>query len=102
MNVRSDGDEATIWDIRVFASSSDGTFTLHPRRTSKALLGVALETARTTLATEFDLLLEEDDSGGPPTDESSRAYFVYRRLGSNPGEPSTTADSTQRLKNLGD
>ncbi len=79
MNVRSNGDEATIWDIRVFASSGDGTFTLHHENIQE--LGVALETVRTTLATEFDLLHEEDDSGGLPTDESSRAYFVYRRLG---------------------
>jgi hypothetical protein len=42
-------------------------------------LGVALDTVRATLAADFELLLEEDDSGEKPTDESSRAYFVYRR-----------------------
>ena len=79
MDVRSDGDELTLWDIRVFASAGDGTFTLHQENIRE--LGVALETVRTTLATDFDLLHEEDDSGNPPTDESSRAYFVYRRQG---------------------
>ncbi len=79
MDVRSDGDELTLWDIRVFASAGDGTFTLHQENIRE--LGVALETVRATLATDFDLLHEEDDSGNPPTDESSRAYFVYRRQG---------------------
>lgn len=79
MDVRSDGHEVTIWDIRVFASAGDGTFTLHQENIRE--LGVALETVRTTLAADFELLHEEDDSGDPPTDESSRAYFVYRRLG---------------------
>ena len=77
MDVRSDGDELTLWDIRVFAAAGDGTFTLHQENIRE--LGVALETVRTTLATDFDLLHEEDDSGNPPTDESSRAYFVHRR-----------------------
>ncbi|MHB8827354.1 MAG: class I SAM-dependent DNA methyltransferase [Acidimicrobiales bacterium] len=79
MDVRSDGGELTVWDIRVFASAGDGKFTLHQENIRE--LGVALETVRATLATYFDLLHEEDDSGDPPTDESSRAYFVYRRQG---------------------
>lgn len=78
MDVTSDGDEVTNWNIRVFAPAGDGMFTLH--RENIRELGVALDTVRTTLATDFDLLREEDDSGVPPTDESSRAYFVYRRL----------------------
>ncbi len=79
MDVRSDGDEVANWDIRVFAPAGDGMFTLH--RENIRELGVALDTVRTTLATDFDLLHEEDDSGVPPTDESSRAHFVYRRRG---------------------
>lgn len=79
MDVRSDGDEVTNWDIRVFASAGNGMFTLHQENIRE--LGVALETVRATLATDFDLLHEEDDSGDPSTDESSRAYFVYRRQG---------------------
>jgi len=78
MDVQSGGDELTVWDIRVFAPAGDGTFTLHQESIRE--LSVALETVRTTLATDFELLHEEDDSGDPPTDESSRAYFVYRRL----------------------
>src|SRR5487761_363156 len=79
VDVRSNGDEVTLWGIRVFASAGDGRFTLHQENIRE--LGVALETVRATLATDFDLLHEEDDSGDPPTDESSRAYFVYRRQG---------------------
>jgi len=79
MDVRSEGDEVTLWDIRVFAPAGDGMFTLHQENIRE--LGVTLETVRTTLATDFDLLHEVDDSGSPPTDESPRAYFVYRRLG---------------------
>ena len=77
MDVRSEGSEVANWDIRIFAPAGDGTFTLH--RENIRELGVALDTVRTTLATDFDLLHEEDDSGDPPTDESSRAYFVHRR-----------------------
>ena len=76
---RSDGGELTLWNIRVFAPAGDGTFALHQENIRE--LGVALETVRTTLATDFDVLHEEDDSGNPPTDESSRAFFVYRRRG---------------------
>ena len=78
MDVRSDGDEVTNWDIRIFAPAGDGTFTLHQENIRE--LGVALDTVRTTLATDFHLLREVDDSGGPPSDESTRAYFVYQRL----------------------
>ncbi|MDQ1370645.1 MAG: hypothetical protein QOF20_2998, partial [Acidimicrobiaceae bacterium] len=31
------------------------------------------------LAADFDLLEESDPDGRRPTDESARAYYVYRR-----------------------
>jgi len=77
MDVARDGDDASIWDIRVFESMGGGKFTLHHEAIHE--LGVALDRVRTTLARDFELLLEEDDQGNAPTDESARAYFVYRR-----------------------
>jgi hypothetical protein len=75
MNVVRDGEHATIWDIRVLEPADDDRFTLHHEAIHE--LGVALDRVRTTLANGFELLLEEDDQGLVPTDESPRAYFVY-------------------------
>lgn len=77
MDVRNDGDDMTVWDIRVFSPSQGGEFSLHQESIRE--LGVSLDAVRTALVTEFELLLEEDDAGIPPTDESARANFVYRR-----------------------
>jgi SAM-dependent methyltransferase len=79
MDVLSDGDEATIWAIRIFAPADDGRFTLHHESIHE--LGVVLDLVRHSLSANFELLLEEDNSGEPPTDESSRAHFVYGRRG---------------------
>ncbi len=77
MDVRNGGDDMTVWDIRVFAPSQGGGFSLHQESIRE--LGVSLDAVRTALAREFELLVEEDDAGNPPTDESVRAFFVYRR-----------------------
>ncbi|MDQ1366502.1 MAG: hypothetical protein QOE57_2544 [Acidimicrobiaceae bacterium] len=42
-------------------------------------LGVELIRIKQALATDFDLLEESDPDGRRPTDESARAYYVYRR-----------------------
>jgi SAM-dependent methyltransferase len=77
MDVQSDGDEATTWDIRIFEPTDDGLFTLHQEFIHE--LGVPLDAFQSALVADFDLLLEHDNSGERPSDESSRAYFVYRR-----------------------
>lgn len=79
MDVSNDGGEIATWDIRVFAPVGDGMFELY--REAIRELGVPLDEVRATLAEDFEVLLDEDETGNRPTDESSRAYFVYRRRG---------------------
>lgn len=77
MDVDFDGEALAQWDVRVFERHDDGRFELHHERIVE--LGVSLERVRAALVSWFDQLEECDESGGPPTDESERAYFVYRR-----------------------
>jgi len=77
MDVEFDGVALSTWDIQIFEHEHDNRFTLHHERIAE--LGVALHTIRSALEASFELVDEGDDQGGPPTDESRRAYFVLRR-----------------------
>jgi SAM-dependent methyltransferase len=77
MDVEFDGDALSTWDIRIFERRDDRHFTLHHEEIIE--LGVALDRVRQALDEEFELVEESDASGDPPTDESPRAFFVYRR-----------------------
>lgn len=78
MDVEFDEDDArSYWDIRVFEHLDHDRFALH--REEIVELGVPLERVRQLLAANFELLDEADPDGEAPTDESARAYFVYRR-----------------------
>jgi SAM-dependent methyltransferase len=74
------GDEFT-WDIKVFEHIDGTRYELHHDRIVQ--LGVALADMKAELAQTFDLVEEFDELGAPPTDASMRAYFVYRKTGSN-------------------
>lgn len=78
MNIGSSpGDPSSVWDIRIFEPHQDGHFMLHREQIPE--LGVKLSLIKAELNTDFELLEETDPEGGPPTDNASRAYFVYRR-----------------------
>jgi SAM-dependent methyltransferase len=77
MNVEWRDDARSVWDIRVFEPDDHGQFALHHERITE--LGVELSEIQGLLAADFDLVEGADPDGGVPTDESARAYFVYRR-----------------------
>ena len=77
MNVEFDDGVHAEWDIRVFEHREDRNFSLHHEVIVE--LGVTLSQLRDALARDFELLEETDPTGATPTDESDRAYFVYRR-----------------------
>ena len=78
MDVNFDeADARSFWDIRVFEQLDGERYTMH--REEIVELGVPLEQVRALLAPHFELLDEADPDGDSPTDESARAYFVYRR-----------------------
>lgn len=82
MDVEFATDGVSVWDIRVFEAIKDGRFCLHHERISE--LGVPLSRIKAALATRFELLEAVDPDGNDPTDESKKAYFVYRRRTSSP------------------
>jgi SAM-dependent methyltransferase len=77
LDVEFDGEGLSQWDVRVFERRSDDHFTLCHERIVE--LGVPLDQVRSALNADFELVEETDPDGNPPTDESARAYFVYRR-----------------------
>jgi SAM-dependent methyltransferase len=77
MDVDFDGVALSTWDIRVFEHEDDGRFTLHHERIIE--LGMSLDAIRSALSASFELVREYDDRAERPSDDSSRAYFVFRR-----------------------
>ena len=69
--------ELSIWTVRIFERVDGDMFRLH--RETIGELAVPLATIRAALAGNFDPLEEADLDGGPVTDESSRAFFAFRR-----------------------
>ncbi|MGC1419707.1 MAG: class I SAM-dependent methyltransferase [Acidimicrobiales bacterium] len=76
MDVEFDGHSMSQWDIRVFEQQYGNHFVLHHETIPE--LGVPLAQIREALDARFELLEETDPGGFAPTDESSRAYFVYQ------------------------
>jgi SAM-dependent methyltransferase len=77
MNVEFDGQQMSIWDVRVFQHLNDRQFLLHHERIGE--LGVPLGEIRAALRDDFEVVDEHDPDGTSPTDESRRVYFVCRR-----------------------
>jgi SAM-dependent methyltransferase len=77
MDVQPETDGLMLWDIKIFEHINGPRFDLH--REVIGELGVPLERIRSELAPHFLLVEESDENGNPPTDESSRARFVYRK-----------------------
>ncbi|MGN6796109.1 MAG: class I SAM-dependent DNA methyltransferase [Streptosporangiaceae bacterium] len=71
------GGELSLWTVKIFERIDGDTFRLHEERIPE--LGVPLATIREALAPHFDLLDATGLDGEPASDESSRAFFAYRR-----------------------
>ena len=71
--------DLSLWTVKIFERIEGDTFRLHEERIHE--LGVPVATIREALAPRFDLLDATGLDGEPATDESSRAFFAYRRRG---------------------
>jgi SAM-dependent methyltransferase len=72
-----DGGVDSVWDIRIFEHVAGARYELHHERIGE--LAVPLERVRAAVSGRFEVLAEEDDHGGVPTDESIKAHFACRR-----------------------
>ncbi len=77
MDVMAGEDGVFPWDVRIFERVEGEEFRLHHERIGE--LGVPLARIHEALAPRFDLLEATSTDGRPATDDSDRAYFVYRR-----------------------
>jgi SAM-dependent methyltransferase len=78
MDVAVAGEDGVYpWDVRIFERVGGDEFRLHHERIGE--LGVPLARIHEALAPRFELLEAANIEGRPATDESDRAYFVYRR-----------------------
>lgn len=66
------------WDIRIFERLEGSHYALHHERIGE--LGVKLSRIASALEGRFHLLELTDEDGDPPSDESVKAYFAYRRV----------------------
>ncbi len=86
MDVAFFDDGMSEWDIRIFECVGPSHFELHHEQVGE--LGVPLARIKDALAPSFSLLEAVDENGRAPTDESARAYFVFRRSSPDPLEGS--------------
>jgi SAM-dependent methyltransferase len=77
MDVMPGEGEVTKWDIKVFEHIDAAHYELRHERIGQ--LAVPLQTIRDELAPLFSLIDDFDENSHVPTDDSSRACFVYRR-----------------------
>ncbi len=78
MDVDFAEDGLSRWDIQIFEHVGESQYLLHHEEIGE--LGVSLDRIRAALSTRFELLEEQDEHGGPPTDESVKAHFALRRI----------------------
>jgi len=77
MDVYTTGDGLSLWDIRIFENVGESQYLLHHEQIGE--MAVSLSTIRSALETKFALLEEMNQDGDPPTDDSVKAHFAYRR-----------------------
>jgi SAM-dependent methyltransferase len=65
------------WDIRVFEHLGGERYRLHRERIDE--LGVSLSLLRSALEPRFELLESAGDDGHPPSEDSVKAHFAFRR-----------------------
>jgi SAM-dependent methyltransferase len=72
----------SLWDIRIFENVGGGRYELHQEQIGE--LAVPLSQLKSALEGRYQLLEEVNESGDPPTDESVKGHFCYRRAAPNP------------------
>jgi SAM-dependent methyltransferase len=77
MDVTMTGEGLSLWDIRIFEHVGESQYLLHHEEIGE--LGLPLDQVRSALSERFAILEEEDEDGGPPTDDSLKAHFACRR-----------------------
>jgi hypothetical protein len=77
MDVTMTGEGLSLWDIRIFEHVGESQYLLHHEEIGE--LGLPLDQVRSALSERFAILEEEDEDGGPPTDDSIKAHFACRR-----------------------
>ncbi len=70
------------WDIRIFEHAGNGRYDLHHEQIGE--LAVPLSQIKSALDGKYLLLEETDECGEPPTDDSVKGHFCYRRAGPEP------------------
>jgi SAM-dependent methyltransferase len=78
MDVTTRADGLSSWHIQVFEHVGEMQYRLHEEVIGE--LAVSLWRIRSALEGAFELLEETSDSGGPPSDESVKAHYAFRRL----------------------
>lgn len=78
MDVDFADDGISWWDIQIFEHVGESQYLLHHEEIGE--LGVGLQRIRAALEPRFELLDQQDENGDPPTDESVKAHFAFRRL----------------------
>lgn len=73
-------DGLSLWDIRIFEHMGESRYELHHEEIGE--LAVPLTRIKSALAGPFVLLEEINEKGEPPTDDSVKGYFCYRRVAS--------------------
>jgi SAM-dependent methyltransferase len=76
-HVERRGAGRSVWHVWIEERPPHGGLVRHHERIPE--LGVALATIAAALERDFELLEGSDDDGAAPSDESTRAYFAYRR-----------------------
>jgi SAM-dependent methyltransferase len=77
MQVRPFDGDVSLWTTTIFERNDEATFRTHSERILE--LGVPLARLRAALAADFELLEQIGLDGEPPTDDSERVFFAYRR-----------------------
>lgn len=77
MDVSCAEDGMSSWHIQIFEHVGESQYLLHEERIGE--LGVSLWRIRSALESTFALLEEVSDTGDPPTDDSVKAHFAFRR-----------------------
>ena len=77
MDVDFGEDGLSRWDIQIFEHVGESQYLLHHEEIAE--LGVSLARIRAAVAPRFEILEEQDEDGGGPTDQSVKAHFALRR-----------------------
>ncbi len=77
INIGAEEHSIFEWKLRIFEHVSDDQYRLY--RSQFRELAVGIRQVQEAMSAGFELMELADSAGGTPSDESERAFFVYRR-----------------------